>query len=568
VNQSTGSVQISVSRTGGSSGAVSVAYATANGTATAGTNYTAESGTLTWASGDAANKSFTVPISSSALFVGTKAFTITLSAASGGATLGASTATVTITGGGVVSPSSAQIQIDALSSVAPIVATQIGTNYGDWFDLTSGSPETSLISTGAHFVRWPGGSNADSSNWQTNSYCNGAYESPGSTYANFMNLVAIPAGVEVAVTVNYGSNPPSCNAGGSPQLAAAWVAYAKAHGHNVHHWTVGNEVYGGWEYDLHKPANDPTTYANAMSGANGFYALMKAADPTAQIGIVLNGVPPDNPSWDSTVLSKAPFDFVEIHYYAQQPGSESDSWLLNSGPADITSQITAVRGELTAAGKSASTPILVGELNSVAYNQGKQTMSIVNALWTGMVFGELLNDNVPMVTYWFGYGGGCNGGGNNSSSLYGWQQFGGYDEVSSSWGDCGGGFPTIPDGVVLPNGYAAQLVSQFATPGGTMLTATVNSSLPNIRAYGAATGSGYAVMIFNLDKNATTSATVGVANTNDTSFTASTITYGKAQYDDSKNNVWTAPVSQSLGVVNGAVTLSLPPWSMTVLKLH
>jgi hypothetical protein len=93
---------ITVNRTGGSNGAASVQYATVNGTATAGTDYTASSGKLNWASGDESSKSFTVAISNATPFSGTKSFTVALSAASG-ATLGSpSNDTVTITGSGTV----------------------------------------------------------------------------------------------------------------------------------------------------------------------------------------------------------------------------------------------------------------------------------------------------------------------------------------------------------------------------------------------------------------------------------------------------------------------------------
>jgi hypothetical protein len=103
VAQTSGAATIVVKRNGGSSGPVTVAYATANGTAIAGSTYTATSGTLSWAAGDTAAKSFTVPISTTA-FSGTKTFTVTLSAPGGGATLGApSTATVSITGSQAVS---------------------------------------------------------------------------------------------------------------------------------------------------------------------------------------------------------------------------------------------------------------------------------------------------------------------------------------------------------------------------------------------------------------------------------------------------------------------------------
>ena len=55
-------VTITATRTGGSDGAVSVDYATSDGTATAGSDYTAASGTLNWSDGDAANKTFNISI--------------------------------------------------------------------------------------------------------------------------------------------------------------------------------------------------------------------------------------------------------------------------------------------------------------------------------------------------------------------------------------------------------------------------------------------------------------------------------------------------------------------------
>ena len=62
-----GKVTITALRIGGGSGAVGVSYATADGTATAGSDYTAVAGSLTWVSGDKANKTFTVPILHDAL---------------------------------------------------------------------------------------------------------------------------------------------------------------------------------------------------------------------------------------------------------------------------------------------------------------------------------------------------------------------------------------------------------------------------------------------------------------------------------------------------------------------
>jgi hypothetical protein len=101
VAQSSGSLTVTVNRTGGSSGAVSVAYETANGSAMAGTDYTPASGTLQWADGNAAAKTFSVPVSNAAAFSGSKTFNVAISSATGGATLSnPSTATATLNGSG------------------------------------------------------------------------------------------------------------------------------------------------------------------------------------------------------------------------------------------------------------------------------------------------------------------------------------------------------------------------------------------------------------------------------------------------------------------------------------
>jgi hypothetical protein len=104
VGEAGGTVTLTVTRTGGSSGAISVNYATANGTATgggscaAGIDFVNASGTLNWADGDTASKTFNVTICNDAAFEADETFTATLSGATGGATIGTpNPATVTIT---------------------------------------------------------------------------------------------------------------------------------------------------------------------------------------------------------------------------------------------------------------------------------------------------------------------------------------------------------------------------------------------------------------------------------------------------------------------------------------
>jgi endoglucanase len=108
--QSAGSLVVTVNRSGGTSGAVSVHYATADGTAVAGTNYTATQGTLNWAAGVSTAQTFSVPLSASPVLTGSKAFAVTLTAPGGGATLGTASATATINAAATTSTVSVRVQ--------------------------------------------------------------------------------------------------------------------------------------------------------------------------------------------------------------------------------------------------------------------------------------------------------------------------------------------------------------------------------------------------------------------------------------------------------------------------
>jgi sugar lactone lactonase YvrE len=88
------SVQVKVIRTGDVSSATSVSFATANGTATAGSDYTAVSGTLDFAAGEL-SKSINVPILNDNLFEGAgETFNVNLSSPTGGALLSSPSTTV------------------------------------------------------------------------------------------------------------------------------------------------------------------------------------------------------------------------------------------------------------------------------------------------------------------------------------------------------------------------------------------------------------------------------------------------------------------------------------------
>jgi|GEM_PF-1437591 len=96
VSESSGQVVFTVSRTVGSSGNVTVDFTTSAGSATAPDDFTATSGTLSWADGDMADKSITVPITADSIREMTESFTLSLSNLTGVADMATSTATITV----------------------------------------------------------------------------------------------------------------------------------------------------------------------------------------------------------------------------------------------------------------------------------------------------------------------------------------------------------------------------------------------------------------------------------------------------------------------------------------
>jgi len=83
---------VTVSRTGGTAGGASVDFGTADGTAVAGTDYVATTGTVIFNAGQA-SQTFTIPLLVEPGVQPTKSFTVVISNPGGGATLGARTTT-------------------------------------------------------------------------------------------------------------------------------------------------------------------------------------------------------------------------------------------------------------------------------------------------------------------------------------------------------------------------------------------------------------------------------------------------------------------------------------------
>ena len=450
-----------------------------------------------------------------------------------------------------------------LATISPVI---LGAGLAVWYNISIAGIASAFAGAGLEATRWPGGKASNWYHWQTNTSGQGACSgnpNKNSTFDNFVHSVVIPAHLDLAVTVNYGSDP-GCDGGANPSEAAAWVQYANAtQNYNVKWWTIGNEQYAPGAIDLHTQPHSPSQYAAIV--ANQYYSQMKAASPTPiNVCVGVNPKQKKVPDWDSIVLSQALYDCVEMHYYAQPPQNDSDSFLLQQAVPNLHTYLTNLKNELAIAGHP-NTPIYMGEIGSSTSPSGKQSQSITQALFAGMVIGELVNDGVARATWHIGNGD-CHlpkDGGDFDPSLYGWQNWGGA-MIFADLQQKGCPVQYIPAETPLATASAYQVLSSFAHPNETALGTTV-TSMPDIRAYAATDAGGDAVMLFNLNQTTTEDVTVTIDNKTSGSG-GSITTYDKDMYDQSQNNVWVGPTTVSLGSWNGSFTISMPPWSMAVVQ--
>jgi hypothetical protein len=461
------------------------------------------------------------------------------------------------------------VTLDAAAPSWAISPDLLAANDGVWHDPNEPSGRGAVVaSSNVRMIRWPGGTLGDLYHWRTHSMCKWT-ANKDSRFDEFEQGFVIPNGFDVAITLNYGTDP-TCTHGGDPSEAAAWVGYARRHGYPVRFWTIGNEVYGHWEPDLHAKPHDPVTYAQQVN--TGFYPAIHKADPTAQVGIVVNTPSIGDPDqrWNGIVLSQVKqYDFVEVHLYWPNAGNYATDNEVVFGARDVFRKaLAALRGQLAAAGHP-DIPIFIGETNSSVLDRpGKQSISITDGLFYGQELGEALDAGVAGTAWWADMEQGCISGGDNSPSLYGWQEFGAIATISDgTWTGCNAKI-TPPYGTLYPTARVEQVVSTFANAGEHVLPATVTPSDHDVRAYGATFGSGYAMLLFNLNKEASIATTVGVTNGSGTTFAATTSTYGRAQYDQSEYGVWAGPEVDQLGLQTLPMQITLPPWSVTALQLQ
>jgi hypothetical protein len=134
VDEADGQATVTVERLGGVGGAVSIDYSTSDGTATAGSDYAAANGTLTWAAGDSADKTFTVPVSWDGRAEDAESINLTLTNPGGGSDLGPNTVAVLSIGddgaSGPLALTSNAYSVGEADAVVTITVTRTGGSLG------------------------------------------------------------------------------------------------------------------------------------------------------------------------------------------------------------------------------------------------------------------------------------------------------------------------------------------------------------------------------------------------------------------------------------------------------
>ena len=417
----------------------------------------------------------------------------------------------------------ATVSVDATTTLATVPGTAIGIN-GSTYDgaLTDTAVPGLLSAVGTDLVRFPGGTASDSYNWKNNTdVLSGTQQA-----VNFDQYAALlsQTGAQGMITVNYGTGD-TAGAMQSPaesgaQFAADWVRYSNVTKHyGIKYWEIGNEVYGNgtyganWEPDQHcasgsNPANcGPAVYAQNVKA---YVAAMKAVDPSIVVGVVLTapGNWPDGvtsagspQAWDQTVLPALgnQIGFADIHWYPQNPSNVTPPGPTDAGLLSDTSQIptmvSSMKSLLSQSTGTANTPIMVTETNSVSSNPGKQTLSVVNALYLQQNYLSWLESGVSSVDWWQIHNGIVTSG-DNGSSLFGTATYGDYGVLSDA--TCSGQTCEPAADTPFPAYYGLTLLGGFIHPGDTLVGASSTASLVRSYAVRGADGN-LRVMLVNDD---------------------------------------------------------------------
>lgn len=457
------------------------------------------------------------------------------------------------------------ITVDPSHVGPPVTPLFSGATFPSWYNLTLSGLAQSISATHLALARFPAGAQVDIYNWQTGTDgpagtpCAGNAKTESNIDA-FMQNIAIPSGTQVSLGVNYGSNP-QCNGGNTPDNAAAFVSHVvNTYGPGiVAYWELGNEQYAPGSIDCRQPgcrsSRDPNTFAKYEPA---FYDAMHNAG-AQNICIPVDANNPKSP-WNAVVFAEAKYDCANMIYYPQRVHT-SDSMLLYQAVPQLGTQIAMIKSQLAAANRP-NTPILISAISSALGPYGKQSQSIVGALYADMAIGEAINDGANAMIWHAGFGS-CDAksqGGDFSKKVYGWQTTYGGAMIFSDGND--NNCPvTTPRGTLLATANALLTAWPFLSAGGNMVSVSVNGN-PNIRAY----ASNKMIMIFNLSENQAAEATISI-NGVSSGAGGPSVHYNKRLYDQSKKGIWAPPNYTTVAPWKGSMQIFLRHWSVTVAPL-
>jgi hypothetical protein len=466
--------------------------------------------------------------------------------------------------------------------------------YADYnADLSNPSLVSALVAglrsagvTSLRYASGTGGIGADLHSWRGGDDCT---HIPGATAAarnnatrntldTYIPQIAQPLGLHIGYTVNYGTNPPACNAGGDPIVNGGdLVQYANLTKHyGIKYWEIGNEQYSrSTEADFHSNPNNGGSYAQYESG---FYDAMKGKDASIVIGVPIGlTYYAAQVNFDFPVLASAKYDAVVYHNYPMIDPISDGSTLYQER---VTANVRRIRGalltlqtELLNNGKEPDLIWITEWDGNVSGNKwSKQTMGAVMPLFVAAQLAEYMQAGVQYATWWAQ-------GETDVCSRYNYDENG---DGAYNWWECGSGFlvytgPVVGHGEVpvglkrgdlTPSARAFQILSQsgFVSEGEHMLRTEADvQNAPWLLSYAATHGSSYAVILINRDRDSAHVVPVMLANMT-SGRSAQQWTYGRTQYDKSRFGDWSAgPVRTVIGAWSSIYRATLPPWSVNVI---
>ena len=433
-----------------------------------------------------------------------------------------------------------------------------------------------------------GGIQADLVNWKTGAACLPQPNHPGAsnrtftanTLDHFADSILRIMPLDVVYTVNYGTNPPACDAGADPASAAALARYVNAQQHlAIHRWEVGNELFSSaTETDLHPNPNSGLSYAQFEPA---FYRALHVADPDAQVAVPFGGA---TYAWqtgfDLPVLAHAAFDDVVWHNYPLiDPISDGSTLYYERAAAHVRrvrGGLLKLRTELLASGHPPDAVWITEWDGEPGGNRwSRQTIGAAAPLFVASQLGEYMRAGVRLATWWTqGFPAIC--------SSYNYDPSG---NTTYSWHNCGSaalvytgpvaGRGEVPAGMrpgdLLPAARAFQVLSEsgMVREGERSLaTLTDPQGAPWLLAFAATHSEGEAVLLINRDRDKAHTIPIAIEGRTHGA-RVEQWTWGRAQYDHTRNGDWsTPPVHSSLGSWNSVCNATLPPWSITVLVVQ